>query len=137
MIRSGIPYSFKKELLQGVHDFENDMFGMALYRSTASLDPASTTVYVESGEITGGGYDQGGVIVDCAIRIDEGKAVVDFTDVQWTGEIVARGALIFNVTKDSKAVAILDFEFDRHSQDGVFKVRFPRNGHAQSLLAIA
>ena len=46
--------SFKKELLEGVHDFRSsggDTFYMALYTNSATLD-ASTTAYTTSGETT-------------------------------------------------------------------------------------
>jgi hypothetical protein len=137
MIRSGITYSFKKELLQGVHDFDTDQFGMALYRSPANLSPA-TTAYQEAGEVVADGYDAGGVIVDCDIEAKtDGTVAVNFRDVEWVGEITARGALIFNVTKGFKSVAVLDFSMDTSSNNGVFRVRFPRNGHSYSLLTIA
>ena len=57
--------SFKKELLEGVHNFKNsggDTFKLALFTSSASLG-AGTTAYASSGinEVANGnGYSTGG-----------------------------------------------------------------------------
>jgi len=57
-ISQAVCTSFKKELLEGAHDFRavstGDTFKMALYTSSASLD-ASTTAYTASGETSGTG----------------------------------------------------------------------------------
>ena len=50
--------SFKKELLEGVHNFKNsggNDFKLALYTSSASLD-AATTAYTTSNEASGTNY---------------------------------------------------------------------------------
>ena len=50
--------TFKKELLEAVHNFKNtggSTFNLALYTSSASLG-ASTTAYPTSNEISGTGY---------------------------------------------------------------------------------
>ena len=46
--------SFKKELLEGLHDFNasgGNTYKLALYDNTATLD-ATTTVYTTTGEIS-------------------------------------------------------------------------------------
>ena len=53
--------SFKKELMQGKHDFttsSGDTFKLALYTNSASFT-ASTTAYTTSNEISGTGYSAG------------------------------------------------------------------------------
>ena len=49
--------SFKKELLTATHDFSaaSNVFKLALYTSSASLD-AATTAYTSSNEVSGTGY---------------------------------------------------------------------------------
>ena len=49
--------SFKKELMEGVHNLKSggNTFKMALYTNSASLD-ASTTAYTSSNEVSGTGY---------------------------------------------------------------------------------
>ena len=53
--------SFKKELLEGKHNFTNGQhtFKLALFTSSASLD-AATTDYSTSNEVSGTGYSAGG-----------------------------------------------------------------------------
>lgn len=51
MIIQTLTTSFKKELLQGVHNFASDTFKLALYTSAASLG-ADTTAYSPAGEVT-------------------------------------------------------------------------------------
>ena len=55
--------SFKKELLEGVHNFKNgqDTFKLALYTSSATLNEA-TTAYTTSNEVANGnGYTTKGL----------------------------------------------------------------------------
>ena len=55
--------SFKKELLEAVHNFKNSggsTFNLALYTNSASFD-ASTTAYTASNEVSGTGYTAKGL----------------------------------------------------------------------------
>ena len=60
-ITSAVCTSFKKELLEGKHDFNvgGHAFKMAMYTAAASLD-ASTTDYTTADEVVGVGYTAGG-----------------------------------------------------------------------------
>lgn len=54
--------SFKKELMEGVHNFKNSggsTFKLALYDNNASFT-AATTAYTTSNEVSGTGYSAGG-----------------------------------------------------------------------------
>ena len=54
--------SFKKELLEGVHNFKNSggsTFKLAMYTNSASFT-AATTAYTTSNEVSGTGYSAGG-----------------------------------------------------------------------------
>ena len=120
------PSSFKKELLEGVHDFSSDTFKIALYSSSASLNQ-STTVYSTTGEVSGTGYSAGGATLTVtAPSITGTTAIVDFADVTWSSAtITARGALIYNSSQSNKAVRILDFGSDRVKSGADFVVTFP------------
>lgn len=129
--------SFKKELLTGEHDFDNDTFMMALFTSEASLGEA-TVAYVVGGEVSGTGYTAGGKALDVVSpALANGKVVLDFADLTWgSSTITARGALIYNTT-GSKAVMVLDFGTDRSSSDSDFTVQFPDPTSSNAILRIA
>lgn len=123
--------SFKKEILEGVHNFApgEDIFKIALYTNTASLD-ASTTVYTVSNEVVGANYVAGGAILTnngvVLGGVGNSVAYVDFADAVWANStITARGALIYNATNANKAVAVLNFGVDYSSSNGDFTVVFP------------
>ena len=79
-ITTAICTSFKKELLEGTHNFAGggDTFKVALYTSSASLD-ASTTAYSTSNEVSGTGYSAGGATLTAVAPTTSGTtAYVDF-----------------------------------------------------------
>jgi hypothetical protein len=76
--------SFKKELLEGVHNFKNSggsTFKLALFTSSATLG-AATTAYATTNEVTGTGYSAGGLALT---RVDPSTsgttALTDFADL--------------------------------------------------------
>ena len=96
--------SFKKELLQGKHDFDtsSDTYKLALYTSQATLG-ASTENYTTSNEVAASGqYSAGGsALVNQGVKVSSGVAITDFADLSFTGvTLTARGALIYNTTTD-------------------------------------
>ena len=134
--------SFKKELLEGVHNFKNsggNDFKLALYTSSASLD-ASTTAYTTSNEVSGTGYTAKGASLT---RVDPSTsgttALTDFSDLTFsTATITARGALIFNDTASGDpAVAVLDFGGDKTSTAGYFTIQFPTADASNAIIRIA
>lgn len=111
MIFQSMCASFKKELLEGIHDFTSDVFKVALYEEGADLDE-ETTAYTTSGEISGTGYSAGGEILTAVAPSIVGlTAIADFEDLTFSTLTVSnvRGALIYNSSKSNRAVAVLDF----------------------------
>jgi hypothetical protein len=133
--------SFKKELLEAVHNFKNsggDTFKIALYTSSASLG-AATTAYSTTNEITGTGYTAGG---NTLTRVDPSSSgttgFTDFANTTWSSAtITARGALIYNDTDSDKAVAVLDFGADKTSTAGDFTIQFPAADASNAIIRIA
>jgi hypothetical protein len=133
--------SFKKELLEAVHNFKNsggDTFKIALYTSSASLG-AATTAYSTTNEISGTGYTAGG---NTLTRVDPSSSgttgFTDFADTTWSSAtITARGALIYNNTDSNKAVAVLDFGADKASTAGDFTIQFPAADASNAIIRIA
>lgn len=129
--------SFKQEILLGVHDLDTDTLKMALYLAAANLG-AETTVYTATGETSGTGYVAGGnVVTGVTVQLTGTTAFVDFADPTWNpANFTARGALIYNVTKGNKAIAVLDFGADKVTTT-TFVVQMPANTASSALIRIA
>jgi len=134
--------SFKVELLQGIHNFTvstGDVFKLALYTSSASLD-ATTTAYSATNEVGNSGtYAAGGGSLTNVTPTSSGTtAFVDFADISFTSAtITARGALIYNSSDSNRAVAVLDFGADKISTSGTFTVQFPVADATNAIVRIA
>jgi hypothetical protein len=146
-ITQAIASSFKKQVLQGIHDFGDnsayppaggDVFKIALYTSSASLD-ASTTVYTTSGETTGTGYTAGGAtLTNLGASLSGSTAYLSFDNYTWTtATISAAGALIYNSSQGNKAVAILSFGGTYSSTAGNFQITFPANTSSTAVIILS
>lgn len=132
--------SFKKELLEAVHDFTSHVFKIALYSDSATLG-ADTTVYTTDNEITntsGTAYTAGGKALTTIAPTSSGTvAFVDFDNISWTSaSFTARGALIYNSSASNKAVAVLDFGSNRVVSDDTFEVQFPVSSATTAIIRI-
>lgn len=139
-ITQAMTTSFKKELMEGVHDFTTHTFKIALYTSSATLD-ATTTAYSATNEVSGTNYTAGGntlTVTGGAVSTSGTTAYIDFSDTTWAdATITARGALIYNSSASNKAVAVLDFGADKTSTAGDFTVSFPTADASNSIVRIA
>tara|TARA_R100000234_G_scaffold119551_1_gene102809 strand:- start:311 stop:745 length:435 start_codon:yes stop_codon:yes gene_type:complete len=134
--------SFKKELLEGVHNFKNsggNTFKLAMYTNSASFT-AATTAYTTSNEISGTGYSAGGGTLT---RVDPSTsgttALTDFADLTFSSSsLTARGALIYNDTASGDpTVLVLDFSSDKTSSSGDFTIQFPSASSSAAIIRIA
>ena len=134
--------SFKKEILEAVHNFKNtggSTFYLALYTISAALD-ASTTAYTTSNEVSGTGYTAKGASLT---RVDPSTsgttALTDFSDLTFSSSsITARGALIFNDSASGDpSVCSLDFGADKTSSSGDFTIQFPAADASNAIIRIA
>jgi hypothetical protein len=141
--------SFKKELLEGKHNFtagSGHTFNLALYTSSATLD-ATTTDYSATNEASAsaGTYNAGGSALTAISPTSSGTtAFTDFSDLTFGGSltITARGALIYNTTTDggtstTDAVIVLDFGADKTSTNGDFTIQFPTADASNAIIRIA
>ena len=138
--------SFKKELLQGKHDFDtsSDTYKLAMYGTPATLGK-STTNYTTSGEVSSpSGYSAGGkALVNQGVKVSSSVAITDFADLSFVGvTLTARGALIYNTTTDggsntTDAVAVLDFGADKTATSGTFTIQFPAFTTSAAILRLA
>jgi len=144
-ITQAIANAFKKQLLEGDHNFAfgGDKFKLALYTSSATLNSA-TTAYAATNEVgNSGSYAAGGgalVQPNPSTSVALGVAIVDFNDLSFTSAtITARGALIYNTSSatTNAAVAVLDFGSDKSSTSGTFTVVFPAFTTSAAILRIS
>lgn len=134
--------SFKQELMQALHDFDNpggNTFKIALYTSSATLG-AATTAYTTSNEVPStGNYTAGGNTLSAVTPTSSGTtAFTDFADTVWSNAtITANGALIYNSTNSNRAVCVLAFGGDKTSTAGDFTIIFPTADASNAIIRIA
>jgi hypothetical protein len=143
VIAPGTAISFYYDLARSLFQ-PMDEYRIALYSDKANLSPM-TEKYTTDGEVIGApGYTAGGqVLTGMTVVMDGPTAVIDWADVVWPNStIVARGALIFNATRN-RAVVILDFgpspagdPRGYSSTNGNFLVPFPEPNAATGLVRI-
>jgi len=137
-IQAGVCDSYLKELFSGVHT-NTDVYKIALYTSSAIINSTTTTTYTVDNEVSGAGYTTGGVILSgFSTTIDNGVSILSFNNVSWENStITARGAIIYNVSKSSKAVAVLDFLTDISTAGTDFIIEFPSPTATNGLIRIS
>ena len=140
-ITSTLTTSFKKELLEAVHNFKNsggDTFKLALYTSSATMG-AATTAYATTNQVTGTNYTAGGGTLTRVDPTSSGTTgFTDFADLTFgTATVTARGCLIYNSTDSNKSVATIDFGGDKPSTAGDFTIVFPAAAASTAIIRIA
>ena len=127
-----VPFSFKGELLSGVHNFANggNSFKIALYTgSIASTYTTSSTAVSTNNEVSSGGssnYSRKD-LTSQAVVATTATASVDFADVTWSNATFsATYAAIYNDTSSNDAlVVVLDFNGTKTATNGDFTISFP------------
>ena len=148
-ITQAVANSFKKEVLEGKHDFQfsgGDTFKLALFTSSASLG-AATTDYSSSNEVTntsGTAYTAGGAtLTRSGVGLTGTTAFTDFSDVTYSSaSFTANGAMIYNTTTGTgtgttDSVAIIAFGGDKTASNGTFKIEFPANDATAAIIRLA
>ena len=162
-ITSAIANSFKVEILQGGHNF-NDSSGaptgntykIALFTSSATLSK-STTAYTAPTDAsasptsthevstTSTGYPSGGnTLTPSADPVLSGDtACVKFNDTSFSSaSFTARGCLIYNTTAvtgftTNRAVCAVNFGADKTVTSGTFTIQFPAQTAGNAIVQIA
>lgn len=113
------------DLLDGGHSADT-IYRLALYKDTASLGPR-TTSYSPFGEVMGGGYPAGGIILENRqLREYNGAVVLTWASVILQNvTIEAGGALIYRDSPSRPAHIVLSFDEVVVSKDGPFIVPLP------------
>jgi|TARA_X000001316_G_C922355_1_gene37536 hypothetical protein len=141
---SAICNSFKKELLEGKHNFtqtSGDVFKLSLYTSSATLGKSTTSFTTDNEVSASGQYASGGgklAVGSQQTSVASDTAIVDFGDRSFTGvTLTARGALIYNTSNSNTAVACLDFGGDKSATSGTFTIQFPAFTTSAAIVRIA
>ena len=140
-ITSTLTTSFKKELLEAVHNFSasgGNSFKLALYTSSATLR-ATTTAFTTTGPSSGTNYTSGGsALTNIAPTSSGTTGFCDFSDLTFgTATVTARGCMIYNDTNSDKSVATIDFGGDKTSTAGDFTIVFPAAAASTAIIRIA
>lgn len=139
---SSLCTSFKKELLEAVHNLKTSGLGghtfkIALYSSAATLT-AATTVYSATNEVSGAGYVAGGMtLTNSGTSTNGTTAYADFaTLVTAAMTVTARGALIYNSSAANAAVCVLDFGADKTVTAAAMTIQMPTNDSTNAIVRI-
>jgi anaerobic selenocysteine-containing dehydrogenase len=143
-ITQAITTSFKRQLMEGSHDFTvgGHAFKIALFTSAASLN-ATTTDYSTSNEVVGLGYTAGGqALTNVAPAVSGTTVFLSFADVTFsTATLTARGALIYNTetgggSGTTDAVCVLDFGTDKTATAEDFTITFPAAAAGTAIIQV-
>ena len=140
-ITQSMATSFKKELLEGKHNFlasGGNSFKLALYTSSATMG-AATTAFTTTNQAAGTNYTSGGNALTNVDPSSSGTtAFTDFADLTFgTCTITARGCMIYNDTNADRNVAVFDFGGDKTSTAGSFTITFPTADASNAIIRIA
>ena len=130
--------TLRSGLADGTINFATDTFYLALYTNAATLNQ-NTTAYTADGEASGGDYVAGGQEVTASVSSAATPSgsieYINFSSPTWTGQITARGALIYKAGADG-AICVLDFGNDKTSSL-TFTVQMPANTSTAAIIRIS
>ena len=138
-ITQAMATSFKVQLLEGQHNFSANIFKLALYTSSATLNE-NTTAYSATNEVPStGNYSAGGNTLTVSVTpTNSGNvAYISFSNTSWANAtITANGALIYNSNLSNAAVCVLAFGGDKTSTNGTFAVNFPTADASNAIIRL-
>jgi hypothetical protein len=137
MITSAWTSTAKRDFLMGVHQ-RSDAYMLALYSANADLGP-STEFYNTRGEVKGKGYQAGGKLLSgYTCEVQGVSAFLTWVDpVEWRpASITARGGLIYNASKENRALAVLDLGEEYRSTNGRFLLTLPEAGLETAIIRL-
>ena len=136
MILQGPTNDFKLAILEGVHA-PTDTYMIALYTQDADLTEL-TSAYTTRGEVEAPGYRAGGqALTQRVAMLDGAVAVLSWGHVVWErATMAARAALVYNLSKNNRAVAVIDLGRVVTSTNAPFVVELPPPTAQDALIRI-
>ena len=129
--------TLRSGLADGTINLSTDTFYLALYTNDATLDQ-TTSAYTTTGEVTDSAYTAGGQVVTTTVSSQTTPSgsitYVSFSSPSWSGQITARGALIYKAGANG-AVCVLDFGSTKTSTSS-FTVTMPANTSTSALIRL-
>ena len=149
-ITSALCTSFKVELLEGDHDFNNgaDAFKVALFKANASITGTYSAATTNYSDMTGnsdelpatGGYTTTGFALTNVNPTSTGTtAFTDFSaNASWaSATFTTRGCMIYNTSDGNSAVAVINFGADYSVSGGTFEIQWPTADSSNAIIRIA
>lgn len=133
-MRPALCVSYKQEILRGVHS-DSDRYMLALYTG-ADVVSEFTKTYATRGEVAGTGYRAGGKQLQNMRVVQDGSAVVlTFDDITWADATIQNVVcgLIYNASKQNKAVGVIVLAQKSSSTNGPFTIYFPEASAAEGV----
>lgn len=131
-IQQGMAIVAKLAVLNG--NFSGtDTFKIALYADSASYINPTVVSYSAISESVGAGYVAGGLTLTGFTS----SISASVADISWnsptipTASLTSRCALIYDVTRNNLAIAVVDFGADFTSTSGSFTINIPSTGLIQ------
>ena len=137
MIRPGLCVCYKADAMRGVHH-EDDRYMIALYGPKASLD-CHLREYTPQGEVSGPGYRPGGFALTGFEVVEDDEAVILTFDDLRVERLTVRdvtAALIYNASKQNRAVGVVSLVQPMSATNGAFELYFPLPTAAEGLFVI-
>jgi hypothetical protein len=87
------------------------------------------------GKLLEQGYTAGGIaLTGVTINTYDGTVYINFSNAVWSpASFTARGALIYNVSKANRSIAVLDFGADKTCSN-TFTITMPPNTYTTALI---
>ena len=130
--------SFRRELMQKVHDLGADNLRFALYDDAATLNSA-TTQYRTTDEISGTGYAAGGQLMSNQTVFSAGSSsVLSGSNFVFTSSsFTANGGLLYNdAVTDNPAIGTYSFGGNKTVSNGTFTIQLPTAGEGTAFVEI-
>jgi len=123
MIETGITKSAKLLFLKAIL---NDTCKIALYGKDAELD-CDTQFYTPKGEVSGQGYQPGGMkLKNCDVHLEDDAACITWDNAVWqNATITAAGYMIYDTSKNNTAIFVGSWGSEYTSTNGPFVVNIP------------